>query len=278
MISLPGAAQAHLSGDSLTVAFCIQLDKIDGTFLRLTSHSENLTVSGNVYSSEVGSDATTIKLVNNMSIGGGDMTSIIKSGFITESDIFSGKFNGAKYKIFMVDFTQPDLWQVTITTGILGEIKIEGEQFTTELRSLSQKLNRVIGEYYSPGCPAQLFDSRCKVNPAAYSFSGTVNAVTNNSNFIGTPTKAVDFFKYGRVIWLTGNNSGLVSEIKSSGAANQVELFFDTGAPIQVGDTYTIRQGCDKNLLTCKNKFNNVVNFRGFPHIPGIEKAFIARL
>jgi hypothetical protein len=27
--------------------------------------------------------------------------------------------------------------------------------------------------------------------------------------------------------------------------------------------------GCDRQLRTCRNRFDNVVNFRGFPHIPG---------
>ena len=278
MISLPSAAQNHLAGDALTVAFCIQITKVGGSFLRITSHSTDLKVLGNTYHADIGSDATAIKLVNNMGIGGGDMSTLIKSSFITESDILAGKYNGADYKIFIVDFTQPDLWQVTLSTGILGELKIEGEQFTTELRSLSQKLNKVIGEYYSPGCRAQLFDSRCTVNPASFSYSGTVETVTDNSNFTGTPTKAANFFKYGRVLWTTGANAGLVSEIKTSGSAKQVTLFIDTGAPITVGDTYTIREGCDKNFSTCKNKFSNHLNFRGEPHIPGIEKAFIARL
>jgi|CXWL01.1.fsa_nt_gi uncharacterized phage protein (TIGR02218 family) len=278
MIILPSAAQTHLSGDALTVAFCIEIAKIDGTFLRLTSHSASLIVASNTYHADVGSDATAIKLVNNMSVGGGDMSTLIKSSFITEADILAGKYNGADYKIFIVDFTQPDLWQVTLTTGLLGELKIEGEQFTTELRSLSQKLNKVIGEYYSPGCRAQLYDARCTVNPAAFSYSGVVETVTDNASFTGTPTKAADFFKYGRVLWLTGANAGLVSEIKTSGAAKEIVLFIDANAPIAIGDTYTIREGCDKNFQTCKTKFSNHLNFRGEPHIPGIEKAFIARL
>ncbi|MNT98193.1 hypothetical protein D3C72_2407210 [compost metagenome] len=27
--------------------------------------------------------------------------------------------------------------------------------------------------------------------------------------------------------------------------------------------------GCDRRLTTCREKFENVPNFRGFPHIPG---------
>ena len=39
--------------------------------------------------------------------------------------------------------------------------------------------------------------------------------------------------------------------------------------PIQVGDTFTVTTGCDKRFATCLNRFNNAVNFRGFPQIPG---------
>ena len=39
--------------------------------------------------------------------------------------------------------------------------------------------------------------------------------------------------------------------------------------PVTAGDDFTIRAGCDKRIETCGSKFANVVNFRGFPHIPG---------
>jgi uncharacterized phage protein (TIGR02218 family) len=37
----------------------------------------------------------------------------------------------------------------------------------------------------------------------------------------------------------------------------------------QVGDTFTLTAGCDHRKDTCKNKFNNLVNFRGEPFVPG---------
>ena len=39
--------------------------------------------------------------------------------------------------------------------------------------------------------------------------------------------------------------------------------------PLAAGQTFTITAGCDKHLDTCKAKFANTVNFRGFPHMPG---------
>jgi uncharacterized phage protein (TIGR02218 family) len=39
--------------------------------------------------------------------------------------------------------------------------------------------------------------------------------------------------------------------------------------PIASGDTLTVAAGCDKRFVTCRARFNNVINFRGFPQIPG---------
>jgi uncharacterized phage protein (TIGR02218 family) len=44
------------------------------------------------------------------------------------------------------------------------------------------------------------------------------------------------------------------------------------GTKIQVGDIFTIVAGCDKLKETCIAKFNNILNFRGFPDVPGIDK------
>ncbi len=35
------------------------------------------------------------------------------------------------------------------------------------------------------------------------------------------------------------------------------------------GDLIRVEAGCDKRLETCRFKFNNILNFQGFPHIPG---------
>ena len=39
--------------------------------------------------------------------------------------------------------------------------------------------------------------------------------------------------------------------------------------PIAAGDTFNVTAGCDKRFATCRDRFDNAVNFRGFPHIPG---------
>jgi uncharacterized phage protein (TIGR02218 family) len=40
-----------------------------------------------------------------------------------------------------------------------------------------------------------------------------------------------------------------------------------------VGNTVLVYAGCDRRFATCKSRFDNRVNFRGFPNIPGMDKA-----
>ena len=40
------------------------------------------------------------------------------------------------------------------------------------------------------------------------------------------------------------------------------------------GDTFSVVAGCDKKFATCKAKFANALNFRGFPHLPGNDAAY----
>jgi len=41
---------------------------------------------------------------------------------------------------------------------------------------------------------------------------------------------------------------------------------------VQVGDTYTAKPGCDKSAEICKTKFDNFINFGGFPDVPGQDR------
>jgi len=38
-----------------------------------------------------------------------------------------------------------------------------------------------------------------------------------------------------------------------------------------IGDRVMIREGCDKRFATCRTRFGNSDNFRGEPHLPGVD-------
>ena len=49
----------------------------------------------------------------------------------------------------------------------------------------------------------------------------------------------------------------------------RVELWDGLRTPIALGDRLRLTAGCDKRLETCRLKFANLLNFRGFPDLPG---------
>jgi len=42
--------------------------------------------------------------------------------------------------------------------------------------------------------------------------------------------------------------------------------------PLAAGDAVLVTVGCDKAFSTCRDRFANAANFRGFPHMPGIDR------
>lgn len=84
-------------------------------------------------------------------------------------------------------------------------------------------------------------------------------------------------FDYGLFTFDTGANAGLSMEVKSY-VPGQITFQLPFPKPIDVGDEYTIVEGCDKSHATCKLRFNNILNRRAEDFVPGIDKVIqIAR-
>jgi uncharacterized phage protein (TIGR02218 family) len=76
--------------------------------------------------------------------------------------------------------------------------------------------------------------------------------------------------------WVSGPNAGRVSEVREHRAdAGHVRLALWQQTPLaaSIGDGFTVTAGCDKRFETCRDRFANAANFRGFPHMPGTDRA-----
>jgi uncharacterized phage protein (TIGR02218 family) len=201
-----------------------------------------------------------------------DVEGILDAASITEADIMAGKYDFAEIEIFMVNVTDLTQGIITHRRGWLGEVSVKNGQFVAEVRGLAQKLQQNIGEIFSPTCRAVFGDARCKANLASFTFAGTVNTVTSRQVFISTAlTQAAGYFSGGEVQWLTGANAGRRMEIKEF-SNTQITLVLPMPNNVTVGDTFNAIAGCDKTIATCIAKFNNAVNFRGEPYVPGMDK------
>lgn len=92
--------------------------------------------------------------------------------------------------------------------------------------------------------------------------TGTVTSKLSDQIFADSGiTEANDFWKYGKIVWLTGANTGYQKEIKSQ-TGTQIELQSAMVNAVTVGDVFTIFTGCDKIDTTCRDKFQNLLNNR----------------
>lgn len=75
------------------------------------------------------------------------------------------------------------------------------------------------------------------------------------------------------------NPAGLVIDVTfaaytPAGSGGTFQLAAPMPRIIEVGTTYKAIRGCDRAWETCKNIYGNLINFRGYPFVPGIEKAY----
>ncbi|CAA2141467.1 phage BR0599 family protein [Hyphomicrobium sp. ghe19] len=105
----------------------------------------------------------------------------------------------------------------------------------------------------------------------------TVTGVFGRANFSAESLSVYpdDYFQYGIVTWLTGENAGLKVEAHAFRKlpSPNIELFEAMPFVITEGDTFEIVQGCPKTRTACRSTFNNNHNHRGFPDMPTEDKA-----
>ena len=293
MKTLPGALQTHLQGDVTTLAVCWRIERSDGVLILGTEHDQDLTIAtggsppnqyAGTYLAQAGITGSDVRSTSHMSVDNMEVTGAINQGDLTlvdlsAGDIEAGLFDDAAVVLFLVNWQAPDDGQIILRTGNIGEIRRTAEgQYKTELRGLAQRLTQNIVRTYGSSCDAELGDSRCTVNLGALTVTGTVTAVVSNREFAasissGSPPVAAGYFDGGLVTWTSGENDTFSMEVKRDtlGSPGNVRLYLPMPHDIEVGDTFTIRPGCDKSAAMCKGRFANLVNFRGHgAWVPGM--------
>jgi uncharacterized phage protein (TIGR02218 family) len=273
---MSGAAlHAHLATGATTVCRAWTLRRQDGTVLGFTDHDRPLTVDGVLCRADTGMTARALQQTTGLAVDNSEAVGALSDAAITEADILSGRYDGAEVRSFLVNWASPEDW-VELFCGSFGEVTRSGGGFSAELRGLSEALNRPQGYAFQPACSAVLGDSRCRFDTSAPGYSAEIGVerIEYERMFAFKDLPAFDdrWFQNGRLEVLTGAAAGLVGMIKSDRTEvgqRRIELWQSLGAPVVAGDRVRLIAGCDKAAATCRTKFANFLNFRGFPHIPG---------
>jgi uncharacterized phage protein (TIGR02218 family) len=102
----------------------------------------------------------------------------------------------------------------------------------------------------------------------------TILDVTSSRDFVFADPGGVaeDWFLQGVLAIRSGRASGLAGNIRGQeqrGGRLHISLWNGLTVEPAPGDAARLEVGCDRRAGTCREKFGNFMNFRGFPHIPG---------
>ena len=277
---IPPALQAKLDSGVTTLARCWRIARRDGVVLGFTDHDQDIVLDGLTCRAGTGFSGSEATAALGLAVAGSEISGALADDALAEADLAAGRYDAAAIEVHLVDWSEPSL-HVLLMKGVLGEVRREGRAFAAELRSLADRLNEESGRRYTATCSADLGDSRCGIDLTSSTFRGfgNVGAAGGPSSFqaAGLGGFADGWFTRGRLMWQSGANAGLAVEVKqhSAGSGVTLQLWQAMPEPIEAGDAFVVTAGCDKRLATCRERFGNVVNFRGFPHIPGND--FITR-
>lgn len=268
--------QARLDGGATQLCRCWRVRRADGTEFGFTDHDRDLVFDGVVYRASSGMDASALQSATGLSVDNAQAVGALSDAAVREEDIRAGRFDRAEIDHWLVDWSRPDL-RVLLFRGSFGEIRRSDGAFEVELRGLAEALNVPVGRSILRRCDRVLGDEKCKVDLQRPTFaaeaqagaaSGGVRVVT-----AGLAGFAPGWFSHGALVWLSGPNSGARASIKLDTAApaggRALDLWQQPVRPMTGGDRFSVTAGCDKHAESCKAKFGNFLNFRGFPHIPG---------
>jgi uncharacterized phage protein (TIGR02218 family) len=253
-----------------SIATCWKITRTDGVIYAFTDHDRDLDIDGVIYESSAGFVPSSIQRTVDTQTDNQQFVGVIDNEKLDAFELRTGKFDASRIEVIEADWSTSSKVR-TLYKGFLGPIEVAGSQYRATAYSIEAELQKPIGRTIKLRCDANLGDDRC-----GYSLTPdnvTVASVINSMSFADTSLTAADgSYNDGKITWSSGMNSGLTFDVKRYIAiSSTIELYEPMPSPAQTGDTALIYRGCDKTLETCRDVFGNVVNFQGFPQLPGVK-------
>ncbi len=274
-MSVPEALKAHLQSGATQMCRAWELKRRDGVRLGFTDHDLDLRFDDLVFHADTGLTSVALEQTTGLSVDNTEAMGVLSHVSVSEADIEAGRFDGAEVLAWTVNWSDVSQ-RVLRFRGTLGEIRRSGGVFKAELSGLTERLNQAQGRIYQKTCSALLGDAACGFDATVpgYHWRGFVTAVEDRRMLAFDDLSGFDegWFDRGRIEILSGAAKGLVGLVKTDrviAGRRDVELWEPLRAAVAVGDEVLLQAGCDRRMETCRAKFNNLLNFRGFPHIPG---------
>ncbi len=281
------ALKAHMALGETSLVTCLRLSQVNvgspTITLGFTEHDKELIVDGLTFKPPAGTNPTDVVSSSDMAVDNVDVRGVLDDDAITADDVRAGRWDYATAELFMVnwaDLTQGKLYQ---RYGDIGQISVGRGTVDSEVRGLMQRYSTSIGKLSQPGCRHALGDAGCQVDLSgeaggspsgspviSLTVSGTIDSVSSDGITLtdSARTEESGFFQYGVITILAGINAGLKMEVKAY-VPGTITLQLPFPDALTAGVAYSMHAGCDLLHDTCRDRFDNIVNFDGEWALPG---------
>ena len=264
------------------MADCFTLTLRTGTILTITNAdvpvvlngatylANSILIDGLQYKCAVGLDVdkqkVTISARPTDTIGGIPFLQAIRNGLLDGCEV-------QRDRAFLTAWGSAPVGSVTLFKGRVSTVDSVGRTtaavtVASDLVLLDIDMPRNL---YQPACNHVLFDSGCGLVKNAFGAAGVVGAGAGATLVPWAGSSTV--YAQGTITFTGGANTGVTANIKGANAT-ALTLSYPLPSVPAAGDGFIAYQGCDHTLATCRAKFGNGANFRGFPFVPVPETAY----
>jgi uncharacterized phage protein (TIGR02218 family) len=273
---MPTSAEliTHLGLAVTTLAPLWRMEAANGAVAAYIQHTRDVTFDGTLYKAspvEISAVSSSLGLKTNNAA----LSSVFDS-IVTRDDVEAGVWKNAVIELQYVNYLDLTMGSTGLHKGRAGKFDILNNiAYKVEFRSLASVLSQTIGALTSPtdraAFPISTVDS--VVDPANYTISRTVTAVTNRRIFtVGGATLTTDDYMYGLATWTGGDNDDLQMEIQEN-VGNLITLQLPMPNSVQVGDTVDLLLGYDGSRTRSRDTFSDAINLDSEPDLPGLRRA-----
>lgn len=227
---------------------------------RFTSADRDITYSSNTYKS-LAISRSSIKLNEDVFKSGISLTMHRSEIFAAELLVYSPDMP-TTVTLFRGHYGDNDY--VSYWKGRVVGASASGNNIEVECESVFTSSRRPgLRAHYEYNCRHALYSAKCGAPASSNKVGLKVASMISSTklSMIGADAYANGWFS-GGMIQYGGGYRFIISH-----TGNTLELTRPL-AGLQAGATVDVYKGCDHSKETCNSKFNNIVNFGGFPWIP----------
>ena len=274
MRSLSATMQARLDAPTSTFCHCWKILRRDGAIMGFTDHDQDLVFDRVTYQAASGLLSGPRDEHLGFGVGKAEVSGALTQLDVDEALLAKGLLDGASVETWLVDWSDVSV-RLLLEIENIGEVRRGEHAFSADLRSLAHVMDQETGRRYGRDCSADLGDQRCGLGLSGSPFQSTavVRAMADGVQMTFAISGVSDgWFAGGRFRIVSGvakDVRGTIRAHRQTGETCLITLWTPLAGSPAIGDRVELTAGCDKSFETCGTKFNNHVNFRGFPHIPG---------